>query len=113
MFTYTVPTSNGVTMAGMTQAASQAAPYIKKLWDQIFDEEKMPNKPKLLLRLQDTSTGKFKQKLVKWDKDKIDPSQGPYAYLFSKADRLARNKDISRCDMQYYDEAEPLSIDVK
>ena len=86
------------------EIARQAA----KFWR---DFNEIPKPPKLLLRFQDKH--KVKQKIVKWDKSKIDPSQGPFAHVFSIADRLARGRDITNCDMQYYDEREPIDIGVK
>eukprot|EP01084_Bolivina_argentea_P071180 129442_1 len=88
--------------------AEAAAPVIiKKLWDHVFSEE-MKVKPKLLLRFNDGR--RPRQRLIKWNKDKIDPSMGPFAYVFSIADGLAQDKDISRCEMIYYEDTEPLSI---
>jgi len=81
----------------------QAAQAAKHAWD--FINAMGKDKPKLLLRYTDENGDKT-QKLLKWNSRKIDPSKGPFAYVYSEVDKMLEDKDISRCKLQYYEDGE-------
>mmetsp|Transcript_74515 Transcript_74515/g.67012 ORF Transcript_74515/g.67012 Transcript_74515/m.67012 type:complete len:371 (+) Transcript_74515:2-1114(+) len=96
LFTYKSQEANAID-------AATAANIAKEAWEVINNMGK--DKPKLLLRYED-ERGVITQKLLKWNTKRIDPSKGPFNYVYSNVDKMLEDKDISRCKMQYYDDGE-------
>ena len=105
MFTYRSQEINAIPLDAAT-----AARMAREMWEAINDMGK--DKPKLLLRYTDENGGRT-QKLLKWNTKRIDPSKGPFAYVYSQVDKMLDDKDISRCKMQYYEDGEAYILDVR
>ena len=101
LFTYKSQEANAID-------AATAASIAREMWQAINEMGK--DKPKLLLRYEDEH-GERTQKLLKWNTKRIDPSKGPFAYVYSQVDKMLQDKDISRCKMQYYEDGEAYIVD--